>query len=333
MQDESTITVPPFGMGCVHIANTFAMISEAESIATLSAAWDAGVRYYDTAPWYGNGLSELRLGALLRDRPRDEFVLSTKVGRVYDPLHYGPEHKEHWKAPVEFDMRYDYTAQGFEQSLVQSRLRMGIGKIDALIIHDLDRRHHGDAMAGHVDQLMGSGQAFLHGLRKAGDIGLVGMGINATEDFAFFVDKVDVDFFLVAMPYTLLDQAALHGPMRRCIERGIGVIIGAPFASGLLADHTNANATYGYAAAADDKRRKAAAIAAVCTRHDVPIRAAALQFPMLHPAVISIIPGAMTPEQVIDNAANARRPIPGALWRDLREEGLIDPDAPIGGAV
>ena len=333
MQDASTITVPPFGMGCVHIANTFAVVSEAESFATLNAAWDAGVRYYDTAPWYGNGLSELRLGALLRDRPRDEFVLSTKVGRVYDPLRYGPQHRAHWKAPVEFDMRYDYTARGFEQSLIQSRLRLGIGKIDALIIHDLDMRHHGDAMDGYVDQLMGSGQAYLHGLRKAGDIGLVGMGINATEDFEFFVDKVDVDFFLVAMPYTLLDQSSLHGPMRRCVERGIGVIIGAPFASGLLADHTNTKATYGYEAAGDDKRRKAAAIAAVCARHGVPLAAAALQFPTMHPAVMSIIPGAMKPEHVIENVASAGRSIPAALWRELRGEGLIDPDAPIGDAV
>lgn len=333
MHDKSSANVPPMGLGGAHLGNSFTQLTEAQALATLNAAWDAGIRYYDTAPWYGNGLSELRVGTLLRDKPRDQFTLSTKVGRVYDPLRYGPEYKSRWLAPVEFDLRFDYTADGFEQSLIQSRLRFGFGKIDALVIHDLDRGYHGDAMDGYADQLMASGLDYLQGLRKSGEISAFGMGINATENFAFFVDNVDVDFFLVAMPYTLLDQGSLRGPMQRCIERGIRVIIGAPFASGLLADHTNTQATYGYEAAADEKRKKAAAIAGVCADNGVPLAAAALQFPMLHPAVMSIIPGATAPEQVTENVANAARPIPAALWQDLRAKGLIDPEAPIGEAA
>ncbi|MDA4845043.1 aldo/keto reductase [Hoeflea poritis] len=319
---------PEFGLGCAHLGNLFTTVEEPVAAATLWAAWDAGVRYFDTAPWYGHGLSELRLGGLLRHHPREDFFLSTKVGRVYDSSQTGMEHIAPWTGGLPYAMHYDYTAHGFAASLAQSRLRLGVPRIDALVIHDLDTGHHGDGRAAHAEDLVESGLPYLHDLKRRGEISAIGMGTNATEDFAHFAPMVDVDFFIVAMPYTLLDQAALTGPMQTCIERGIKVVIGAPFASGLLADPGAAQATYGYAAAGEDIRAKALAIEAVCERHGVPIAAAALRFPLLHPAVTSVIPGAVSPEQVRQNVEHMSRSIPDALWERLKADGLILDQSP-----
>ena len=328
-----TFDFPELGLGCAHLGNLFATVSEAEAAATLDAAWHAGLRYFDTAPWYGHGLSELRLGAMLRRHPRDQFRLSTKVGRVYDAATMSPDHVAPWQAGLPYAMRYDYTAEGFATSLSQSRLRLGIPQIDALVIHDLDRGHHADGRDDLARHLMESGLPFLHDLRARGEITAIGMGMNATEDFADFAPVMDVDFFLVAMPYTLLDQSALDGPMQTCIERGIKVVIGAPFASGLLVEPANAKATYGYQETPDEIRHKALAIQAVCARHDVPLAAAALRFPLLHPAVTAVIPGAMAPDHVSQNAKLMKTDIPPALWTDLKSEGLISPDSPTGDAT
>ncbi len=322
---------PRLGMGCAPLGDLFREIPEAQAAATFAAAWEAGVRYYDTAPWYGHGLSEHRLGAHLRQHPRGEALVSTKVGRVYHPARRGEDARIQWTGGLNFALRFDYSAEGVEASLEQSRLRLGQPSVDALVIHDLDQGYHGAAYDGHMAALTESGLAALHRLRRAGEIGAVGMGINALEDFARVADWIELDFFLVAMPYTLLDQAALHGPMRRCEERGIKVIIGSPFASGLLTDPSDPSLMYGYQPVPEEVRARALAIEACCREHDVPLMAAALQFPLLHPAVVSVIPGAITPEQVRQNADNAARPIPGELWAALKARGLIDEAAPVGG--
>jgi D-threo-aldose 1-dehydrogenase len=317
-------------MGCASLGNIFQAYTEAEARETFAAAWDAGVRYFDTAPWYGHGLSEHRLGTALRDWPRDQVVVSTKVGRVYDPAPRGRDVRVNWKGGLNFAVRYDYSADGFEASLAQSRLRLGQPVVDALIIHDLDRDYHGRAFDGHMKDLTGSGLAYLHRLKADGVISAVGMGMNTLADFTAIAPWIEVDFFLVALPYTLADQAALRGPMADCLRRGIKVVIGAPFASGLLANPSAPGVMYAYAPASPEMVAKARAIEAVCQRHGIPLPAAALQFPLLHAAVVSVIPGAVSGAQVTQNAANLALPIPGELWHDLKMQGLIDTDAPTG---
>jgi D-threo-aldose 1-dehydrogenase len=258
-------------------------------------------------------------------------VISTKVGRVYRPAARGEDARIQWKGGLNFSLRFDYSAEGVEASLDQSRLRLGQPTVEALVIHDLDQGYHGAAYDGHMTDLTGSGLAALHRLKAEGQIAAVGMGINALEDFARVADWIELDFFLVAMPYTLLDQVSLHGPMARCLERGIRIIVGAPFASGLLTDPSSPDLMYNYRPVPDEVRAKALAIEGACREHGVPLMAAALQFPLLHPAVVSVIPGAVTPDQVRQNAENAARAIPGELWATLKARGLIDEAAPVGG--
>ncbi|MCX7889329.1 MAG: aldo/keto reductase [Rhodobacteraceae bacterium] len=320
---------PRLGLGCAGLGDLFALLPEETAAATLAAAWDSGLRYFDTAPWYGHGLSEHRLGTALRGWPRAAVTVSTKVGRVYDPAPRGEDARIQWKGGLNFARRFDYSAEGFEASLAQSRLRLGTPAVEALVIHDLDRGYHGADHDRHMRDLTGSGLAFLHGLRRRGEIAAVGMGMNRLEDFAALAPWIEVDFFLVAMPYTLIDQSALEGPMTDCLRRGIRVVIGAPFASGLLANPSDPGLMYGYGPVPEAIRARALAIEAVCLRHGVPLAAAALQFPLLHPAVVSVIPGAVSPAQLRQNAANAARPIPPELWGDLRRAGLIHPDAPV----
>jgi D-threo-aldose 1-dehydrogenase len=198
-----------------------------------------------------------------------------------------------------------------------------------VVIHDLDHGYHGENYDRHMTDLTSSGLRWLHELKNQGQISAIGIGINASEDFERLVDWIDVDFFLVAMPYTLIDQDALTGPMASCEARGKQVVIGAPFASGLLTNPADANVLYNYAPASSAIRDKALRINAVCLRHDVPLMAAALQFPLLHPAVTAVIPGATTAAQVSQNVVNSQRLIMADLWQELKGEGLIHSDAPV----
>lgn len=317
-------------MGGAALGNIFAEFSEAEAQQTFAAAWDAGVRYFDTAPWYGHGLSEHRLGTALRGWPREQAFVSTKVGRVYEPAARGHDARVQWKGGLNFAVRYDYSAAGFEASFAQSRMRLGQPSVEALIIHDLDRDYQGAAFDGHMAALTGSGLAYLHQLKAEGVIAAVGMGMNTLADFTAIAPWIEVDFFLVALPYTLADQAALNGPMADCVRRGIKVVIGAPFASGILADPSAPGVMYAYQPASRAMIDKALAIQAICARYGVTLAAAALQFPLLHPAVVSVIPGAVSADQVRANAENFALPIPVAVWAELKMAGLIDPDAPTG---
>lgn len=319
---------PRLGMGCASLGNIFHLYTEDEAAGTFAAAWEAGVRFFDTAPWYGHGLSEARLGAALRHWPRGEAIISTKVGRVYHPARRGEDARVQWKGGLNFARLFDYSAEGVEASFQQSLLRLGTPAVEALVVHDLDRGYHREAYDGHLRALAESGLARLRAMKAEGLISAVGMGMNAMEDFAALAPWIEVDFFLVAMPYTLLDQAALHGPMADCLRRGIKVVIGAPFASGLLTNPAAPGLMYGYGPVPDTIRARALAIEAECATHGVPLMAAALQFPLLHPAVVSIIPGAVTAAQARQNAANAAHPIPPELWAALKARGLIDPAAP-----
>lgn len=325
----SAIDMPRFGFGCAPIGDLFVETSEADTRLALDTAWDVGVRYFDTAPWYGHGLSEHRLGGLLRQHARKDYYISTKVGRVYVPAPRGEDKRVQWFGGQNFEVTYDYSAEGLAASYAQSQLRLGQSSVDALIIHDLDQGYHGDKFDGYYQQLTESGLAYLKDLKSLGEISSIGMGINALVDFEFFADRIDLDFFLVAMPYTLLDQISLNTAMQRCVERGIKIVVGSPFASGLLTDPTNPDARYNYGPVPDDIRARAIGLKDCCQDFEVPLMAAALQFPLLHPAVVSIIPGARTARQITGNMDNFNFDIPKALWYEMKNRSLIVKDAPI----
>jgi D-threo-aldose 1-dehydrogenase len=327
---RTNLRVTQLGFGTATIGDIRAQVSEAQATATVEAAWAAGVGFFDTAPWYGRTKSEHRLGAVLRNKPRDSYVVSTKIGRVFHRPPPGWTQDETWAAALPFELRFDYTRDGVMRSYEDSLQRMGINAVEALLIHDLDAGYHGDdGVAARLDELdAGRGYAALAELKERGEIAAIGAGINVTGMIPRFLERFPLDFFIVAMPYTLLNQAALAAELPLCVERGASVVIGAPFASGILAVGPRAGATYGYRPAEEDVLDRARRIATACERHGVPLGAAALQFPFGHPAVVSAIPGPNAVEQVRANLAWLRHDIPTALWADLKRDGLIHADAP-----
>ncbi|WP_306119437.1 MULTISPECIES: aldo/keto reductase [unclassified Roseitalea] len=325
------LDLPVFGFGSAHIGELYAPVAEADSRATLQAAWDGGVRYYDTAPWYGRGLAEHRLGGFLRTRPRDEFLVTTKVGRtLHRPADPRSFDRSPWIGGLNFEVRFDYSRDGIMRSYEQALQRLALDTVDALIIHDLDAGFHGEGETylGHRRDLAESGIKALEELKKTGDIKAFGMGINTNEAFETVAPEVDIDFLLVAMPYTLADQASLDRGMADCVRRGVSVIIGAPFASGILVTGAGEKATYAYGAAPTDVQDKVRGIGKVARAHGVALPAAALQFPLAHPAVVSIIPGAAHPDQIRQNLGHVATPIPTAFWSDLKAQGLLAEHAP-----
>ncbi len=326
----TALDLPVFGFGSAHLGELYGRVPEPASQATLSAAWDQGVRYYDTAPWYGRGLAEHRVGGFLRTVPRDDFQITTKVGRTLhrpkDPATYD---RSPWTGGFNFEVQFDYSYDGIMASYEQSLQRLGLDTVDALIIHDLDEGYHGEAYKDHLKALADSGMRALAELKSSGDIKAIGMGINTDHALEQIATSVDLDFVLVAMPYTLLDQRSLHSGMAACQARGVSVIIGAPFASGILATGSGGNAKYGYGAAPPEVQAKVRGIEAVCAAHGVALTAAALQFPLAHESVASIIPGAAKADEVVKNVAALTTPIPAAFWVDLKAEGLIDPASPV----
>ncbi len=327
------VAVTQLGLGGASYGELFHKVPERDAFDAIQAAWDGGIRYFDTAPWYGRGLSELRTGAGLRDHPRSEYVLSTKIGRWLkasrDPEYDGAP----WVGGTPFEVIFDYTYDGIMRAYEQSQLRLGLARYDLAVIHDLDHGYHGDGarFEGFRTQLATSGWRAVTELRSAGLIRGVGAGINELGMIPRFLDIVDLDFFLVAMPYTLLHQEVLESEFPACVDRGIGFIIGAPYQSGILATgpRTGANADYG--APSDEVNAIVGRIQAVCQRHDVPLAAAALQFPLGHPSVAAVIPGVRSAAHVQRNIDVFRQPIPAALWAELKHEGLLRDDAPVPG--
>ena len=324
------LDLPTFGFGSAHLGELYGLLPEPQSQATLDAAWDAGVRYFDTAPWYGRGLAEHRLGAFLRTKPRAEFQVTTKVGRTLhrpaDPAHFD---RAPWTGGLNFAVNFDYTYDGIMRSYEQALQRIALDTVDALVIHDLDADFHGPKQAGYVDQLLSSGINALVELKKSGAIKAFGMGVNNNLALESVAQQVDLDFCLVAMPYTLLDQASLHRGMAMLQKRGVAVIIGAPFASGILVTGSAGALHYAYGRASPEIQARVRGIEAVCAAHGVALPDAALQFVLAHPIVTSVIPGAASPEQVRQNVASVNAQIPVVFWADLKSQGLIDPDAPV----
>ena len=324
-------SVTQMGLGCAPLGDLFEALSESQAQATLQAAWDAGVRYFDTAPFYGYGKSEHRLGAFLRQQPRNDFVISTKVGRVLRAArNWQSFDKGGWVGGLPFEFDVDFSYDGIMRSVEDSLQRLSLPSVDLLVIHDLDFYFHkNEARVGaYLNQLFTGGWRALDELRRNKVIKGVGAGINEQGMIPRFLNLVDVDFFLVANGYNLLTQAMLESEFPRCAEQGISVIIGAVFASGILATGAVPGARYFYAPASEEILAKTRQIEALCRRHQTPLPAAALQFLLANPLVSAIIPGAQTPEHVQSNIKLVQQPIPAALWAEMKATGLLSEDAP-----
>jgi D-threo-aldose 1-dehydrogenase len=312
--------LPRLGLGCAPIGNLFTEVSEDDARATVDAAWDAGVRLFDTAPLYGHGLSERRVGDALARRPRDEFVLSTKVGRLLVPDGPdGPTEPTIFRDVPAVHPMFDYSEAGVLRSIEESLRRLGLDRVDVVHVHDPD---------DHADDALTGAFPVLRRLRDEGVIGAVGAGMNQAPMLARFVREAGVDCVLLAGRYSLLDQTGLDELLPLCERDGVAVIAAGVFNSGLLAD-PRPGATYDYAAAPPELVARARQLDEACARHGVPLRAAALQFPLGHPAVRTVLAGARTAAEMAENAAFIDLPLPTALWDDLVSAGLLPGDVPL----
>jgi D-threo-aldose 1-dehydrogenase len=305
-------------------------LGDAEAQRVVDAAWAGGIRYFDTAPLYGLGGSERRAGKVLRRRPRDEFVLSTKVGRLIDPPPprrlpepigrlIGRGRPRHLLRPT---ARFDYSAEGVRASIEASLQRLGLDRIDILLCHDIDSWTHHEEQPAIYEAARNGALQTLTELRRDGVIRAWGLGVNEWEVCDQVLDDFEPDCFLLAGRFTLLEQEPLERFLPRCVERNVSIIVGGPYNSGVLATTDRATAKYDSRPADDARWERAQQLRAMCERHGVDMRAAALQYPLRHPAVAAVIPGAQSPEQVKQNLDFIDAPIPDALWDDLDAEGF-----------
>ena len=320
------------GQGTAPLGNLYRAVSDDEAQAALEAAWDAGCRYYDTAPLYGLGLAETRLNRFLRGRPRDEYVLSTKVGRLLEVA--PPEGRtgigKFFAVPNRRE-QFDYSYGGIMRSFEASLERLGVDRIDLLHCHDLDVFNQGsrEVMEVRTADFVASGARAMVSLRDQGVVGAIGAGINESGAALRLVEAVDLDIVLLAGRYTLLEQGALDAFLPLCERRGIGLVVGGPFNSGILATGAKEGAKFDYDAAPPAVLDRVARIERVCESHGVRLIEAALRFPLLHPTALSTIPGGQSAAEVEANARHIATDIPVALWTDLKSEGLLREDAPV----
>lgn len=323
------------GFGSAPIGNLFAPLPEAQAQSTLTAAWDAGIRAYDTAPLYGLGLAETRLNSFFRGKPRKDFVVSTKVGRLLKvcPPDQRTAIGKFFDTPSRQEV-FDYTYDGVMRSLEHSLERLGLDHVDILLVHDIDIFTHGSAAVrdAHVATLMdkkAGGYNALTKLRDEGVIKAIGAGVNETQVCEILAKQGDFDLFLLAGRYTLLEQEALATFLPLCQQRGIGIILGGVYNSGILATGAKPDAMYQYEVASQAIMAKVAGIEAVCAQHGVKLVEAALRFPLVHPSIVTVIPGAISPDQIALNSRILAAKIPASLWADLKSKGFIRADAPV----
>src|SRR5436190_8187699 len=324
---RTSLEVTVLGLGCATLGGTRIPVTRHGAEAIVRAAWQAGVRYVDAAPFYGFGQAERSVGDALRAEPRDKFVLSTKVGRLLRPI-VDPKAAQAHGHVMPFEPIYDYTYDAIMRSFEDSLQRLGLGRIDILYVHDIGAYQHGVvANAGHLRDLRQSGYRALEELRRTGAISAFGIGVNEREVLLDALEWGQWDAFLLAGRYTLLEQAPLDDLLPKCQAAGTSIVVGGPLNSGILAGRD----TWNYDTAPPEIAARVEAIAAMCDAHGVPLAAAALQFPLAHPAVAAIIPGPRDADEFRANLGLLRHPIPAALWADLRQAGLLHPDAPVPG--
>ncbi|GGL65320.1 oxidoreductase [Streptomyces fumigatiscleroticus] len=317
---RSGVHVSALAFGAAGIAGLYTEVGEEQAHAAVEAAWQRGVRYFDTAPHYGLGLSERRLGAALREHPRAQYTVSTKVGRRLEPSDGGGDDLANgFAVPATHRRVWDFTADGVRRTLEASLERLGLDRVDAVYLHDPD---------DHAEQAFREGYPALERLRAEGVVGAIGAGMNQAEMLTRFVRDTDVDVVLCAGRYTLLDQSALTGLLPAAEARGVSVVIGGAFNSGLLAD-PRPGAAYDYRTAPAELVERALRLKSVADRHGTALRAAALAFCAAHPAVAAVLVGARSAAEVHDCADRFAEPVPAAFWQELRESGLLPADAPV----
>ena len=326
---DTPLDVTVLGFGGAPLGDLYAPLDDAAALATVEAALDAGIALVDTSPLYGRGLSEHRIGTALRRRPRASYTVSTKVGRVFAPAPSGVARSEGYAGGLPHEGRFDYSYDGAMRSLEQSMLRLGLASVDIALIHDVDPWTHGDAAAARQREALAGAYRALADLRAQRVVRAIGIGVNDADVCAFFAREADLDCVLLAGRYSLLEQPALDGFLPLAATRKIGVMLGGVFNSGILATGAVAGARYDYREAPPDVKARVAAIERVCTSHGVALAHAALAFVLGHPAVASVVLGAVSPDEVRHNVGVLSTPVPGALWRDLRSEGLLREDAPV----
>ena len=305
------------GLGTAPLAGLFEAVPENQALAVIERSWEAGIRLYDTAPLYGHGLAEIRVGRVLRKKPRQEFTLASKVGRLLR-ADAPPEPGQSYRGTPPVNPIFDFSYDGVMRSVEESLERLGLDRIDILHIHDPDN-HFREALAGAYKAL--------DQLRRDGVIGAVSAGMNQAEMLTRFAREANFDCFLLAGRYTLLDQVALKELLPVCLARGVAIIAGGVYNSGILAN-PKPGAHYDYVVAPAALIERAQRIGAVCARHGVPLKAAAIQFPLGHPAVTCVVVGCRSVAQLDESIAMFELDIPPAMWDELKQEGLLAPEVP-----
>lgn len=327
--DKSGLRLTRLSLGTAPLGGLYAPVSEEQARDTLEAAWNHGLRYFDTAPQYGNGTAERRTGGFLQDKPRESFVLSSKVGRLLreGPPHRSqvdPEGKTYYQGVPQVMQVYDYSSKGVLRSLEESLGRLGLDRVDLLYIHDPDADNRS------VSEVMAGGYRALVELREQGIVRAIGVGMNRADWLSEFARAGDFDLFLLAGRYTLLDQTALRELLPLCQQKGIGVVVGGVYNSGILAD-PRPGARYDYNPADLALIERALRLKTMCEQHGVPLKAAAIQFALGHPSVVSVLTGARSKEELGENSGMFRHEIPPELWADLKREGLLSAGTPAPG--
>jgi D-threo-aldose 1-dehydrogenase len=328
---RSGLKVTRLGLGGAPLGDFYDRLPNDAAHATVARAHALGVRLYDTSPLYGHGLSEHRFGHVLRYLPREDYVISTKVGRWLVPKPEREIDRGMFSGGLNFDAVIDYSREGTLRALDQSHARLGMNRLDIVLVHDVDIWTHGSrpAYEHRLKEALEGAYPVLHQARAEGRVASIGIGVNEIEPCLAFVRNTDIDCLLLAGRYTLLENEPLEELLPLCVDKRIAIMIGGPYNSGILATGAVPGAKYNYRDAPPAIMEKVARIQAVCRRHGTPIAAAAMQFPLAHPAIVSVVPGAVKPEEVDRNVALMDQPIPGALWAELKAEGLIAADAPV----
>jgi D-threo-aldose 1-dehydrogenase len=320
---RTSLEVTVLGLGCATLGGHRVPVTREEAQAIVRAAWAGGVRYVDCAPFYGYGQAERCVGDVLREMPRDEWVLSTKVGRLLRARTQDPA-TEPYRHPLPFNTAFDYTYDGVMRAFEDSLQRLGLARIDVLYAHDIGAGQHKEAHPEVMRTFRDGGYRALEKLRREGLTRAIGIGVNEPEVLLEAMEWGDWDAFLLASRYTLLEQGPLDDLFPKCVQSGISIVVGAVHNTGILAGRDSWN----YRPAPPEIAARVDAIQAVCDSHAVPLIAAALQFPLAHPAVSAVLPGPRSVQEMEENSEFLRYPIPAALWADLRNAKLLHPDAP-----
>ena len=317
------------GLGGAALGNLFAVVEEPQAVALLDAAWVSGCRSFDTAPHYGHGRSERRLGDSLRGHPNTDFLVSSKVGRLLTPDRHAPQNQHGYVDVLPFVQHWDYSASGTRRSIEDSLQRMGLAQLDVVYVHDMDVVTHGAMAPAVLRQVLDETLPTLEQLKSEGMIRALGLGVNDEQVVLQVLAHANLDVLMLAGRYSLLDHSGLAAVLPACVERGVRVALGGVFNSGILATGAQGGrATFNYSAAAQEWLARTEKIEQVCAAHGVPLRAAALQFPLAHDAIDIVMLGARSVREWEDGLAMMRHPIPSAFWQALRDQALLPPEAP-----